>query len=247
MFSVFLSIVRRDLLLAARSPGERLAPSLFFVAATAVFPLGASPNPEVLRQSAPAVIWVAALLAALLSQDSLFRDDRDDGALEQALLAPQPLALFVLAKSAAHFIAVGAPLLALSPVLGVMLGLSLPAAAVLAFTMIPGAAVFSLFGAFSAALTLGIRAGGCCRRCWFCLRRWRNSARGDAAGAAGFVLRAGADFRRRGCFRRRKRRPLWRASFAFVRLARAGAGVAARGRRRRPADCRLLRLTFRRG
>ena len=160
MFSVFLSIVRRDLLLAARSPGERLAPSLFFVAATAVFPLGASPNPEVLRQSAPAVIWVAALLAALLSQDSLFRDDRDDGALEQALLAPQPLALFVLAKSAAHFIAVGAPLLALSPVLGVMLGLSLPAAAVLAFTMIPGAAVFSLFGAFSAALTLGIPRGG---------------------------------------------------------------------------------------
>ena len=160
MFSVFLSVVRRDLLLAARSPGERLAPSLFFVAAVAVFPLGASPNPEVLRQSAPAVVWVAALLAALLAQDALFRDDRDDGALEQALLAPQPLALFVLAKSAAHFITVGAPLLALSPILGVMLGLSANAAAVLAFTMIPGAAVFSLFGAFAAALTLGIPRGG---------------------------------------------------------------------------------------
>ena len=160
MLSAFLSVVRRDLLLAARGPGERLAPALFFAAAVAVFPLGASPDAEVLRQAAPAVVWAAALLSALLSQESLFRDDRDDGALEQALLSPQPVALFVLAKSAAHFISVGLPLLLLAPIFGGMLGLSPPAAAVLAFTMIPGMAVFSLFGAFAAALTLGIPRGG---------------------------------------------------------------------------------------
>ena len=160
MLFAFLSVFRRDLLLAGRSPGARAAPALFFVAAVAVFPLGASPNPEILRQAAPAVVWTAALLAALLSQEALFRDDRDDGALEQALLSPQPVALFVLAKSAAHFAAVGLPLLALSPLLGIMLGLSVAAALVLAAAMIPGVAVFSLFGAFASALTLGIPRGG---------------------------------------------------------------------------------------
>lgn len=160
MISAFLSVVRRDLLLSARAPGERLAPAFFFVAAVAVFPLGASPNPDILRQSAPAVVWVAALLAALLSQESLFRDDRDDGALEQALLSPEPAALFVLAKSAAHFLAVGAPLILLSPLMGIMLGLSPAAVMVLAFTLIPGMAVFCLLGAFAAALTLGTPRGG---------------------------------------------------------------------------------------
>ena len=160
MLSVFVAVVRRDLLVAARSPGERLAPVVFFVAAVAVFPLGASPTPELLRDVAPAVVWVAALLAALLSQESVFRDDRDDGALEQALLSPQPAALFALAKACAHFVVAGAPLFALSPVLGTMLGLSPAAALTLAATLVPGAAIFSLFGAFAAALTLGIPRGG---------------------------------------------------------------------------------------
>ena len=160
MLSAFLSVARRDLLLSARSPGARLAPAFFFVAAVAVFPLGASPNPEILRQSAPAVVWVAALLAALLSQESLFRDDRDDGALEQALLSPLPAAVFVLGKCAAHFLAAGAPLILLSPLLGLMLGLSPAAAGVLALTLAPGMAVFILLGAFAAALTLGTPRGG---------------------------------------------------------------------------------------
>ena len=160
MLSVFLSVFRRDILLSFRSPGERTAPALFFIAAVAVFPLGASPNSEALRQMAPAIVWISALLAALLSQESLFRDDRDDGALEQALLSSQPAALFVLAKASAHALSVGAPLLLLSPVLGMMLGLSSSAVLVLAATLIPGVAIFSLFGAFAAALTLGIPRGG---------------------------------------------------------------------------------------
>ena len=185
MFSVFFSIVRRDLLLAARSPGERLAPSLFFVAATAVFPLGASPNPEVLRQSAPAVIWVAALLAALLSQDSLFRDDRDDGALEQALLAPQPLALFVLAKSAAHFHHGWRAAARAFPGFGGDAGAFPPRRGCFGVYDDSGRRGFQLVRRVFGRVDAG------------------NSARGDAAGAAGLaVLRAGAHFRRRGCFRR---------------------------------------------
>lgn len=151
------ALLRRDLLLAARNPGEWATPPVFFLLVAAVFPLAIGAAPAALRAAAPGVIWAAALLSSLLSQDSLFRADADDGALEQILLSPTPLPLLVLAKAAAHWLAFGMPLVALSPLLGAWLSLSGGEILILLATLPLGAAVFSLLAAFAAALSVGAR------------------------------------------------------------------------------------------
>jgi heme exporter protein B len=156
----FLAILQRDLLLAFRHRGELANPLLFFLIVVTLYPLGVSPDPELLGKIAPGVIWIAALLAALLSLESLFRSDFEDGSLEQLLLSPQPLPLLVLAKVLAHWLVSGLPMLLLAPVLAVLLAMPGAAACTLEITLAIGTPLLSLIGAIGVALTVGLRRGG---------------------------------------------------------------------------------------
>lgn len=150
----------RDVILLLRRRGEVLNPLVFFALVITLFPIGISPDPAMLASIAPGLLWVAALLAALLSLDSLFRGDHDDGALEQLLLSPHPLPLLALAKVAVHWLMTGLPLALMAPLLGVMLALPAGSYLVLAASLALGSAVLSLIGAIGAALTVGLARGG---------------------------------------------------------------------------------------
>ena len=158
--SALFQLLRRDLLLAFRSRHEWLNPLFFFVMVVTLFPLGLGPEPARLAEMAPGVIWVAALLAALLGMDALFRSDFDDGNLEQWLLSPQPLPLLVLAKVVAHWLMTGLPLTCLSPLLALLMNLPPTAIATLVWSLALGTPVLSLIGAIGAALTVGLSRGG---------------------------------------------------------------------------------------
>lgn len=152
--------LKRDLTLMLRRKGEVLNPLVFFALVITLFPIGISPDPVLLASIAPGLLWVAALLAALLSLDSLFRNDFEDGSLEQLLLAPQPLAALGLAKVAVHWLLTGLPLALMAPVLGIMLSLPAGSYGVLALSLALGTASLSLIGAIGAALTVGLAKGG---------------------------------------------------------------------------------------
>ncbi len=158
--AAFISVLRRDLMLAYRHRAQILNPLLFFVIVVSLFPLGLDPEPELLHTIAPGVIWVAALLAAMLSLDNMFRSDFDDGSLEQLLLTPHPLPLLVLAKIVAHWLTSGLPLLVLAPVLGMLLNLGNESLFSLLATLALGTPVLSLIGSIGVALTVGLRGGG---------------------------------------------------------------------------------------
>ena len=158
--SGFLPAIGRELRLALRQPGETATALAFFVLATALFPLGVGPEADVLGRIAAGVVWVVALLAALLPLERMFRSDHDDGSLELLVLMPAPLELLVLAKAAAHWLTTALPLIAIAPVLGAMLNLPGPGPAALCGALALGTATVSLVGAVGAALTLGARRGG---------------------------------------------------------------------------------------
>ncbi|PZN77678.1 MAG: heme exporter protein CcmB [Candidatus Methylumidiphilus alinenensis] len=160
MIQAFNALMKRDLLLAFRHRGELANPLLFFLMIVTLFPLGVSPEVVLLRKIAPGVIWIAALLAALFSLESLFRSDFEDGALEQMLLSPQPLAVLVLAKVLAHWLVSGLPMLLMAPLLGLLLAMPDPAIAALELTLAIGTPLLSLIGAIGVALTVGLRRGG---------------------------------------------------------------------------------------
>lgn len=160
LFCAWRSMVARDLTLAMRRRADVLTTLFFFIIVVSLFPLGVSPEMAVLREIAPGVIWVAALLASMLSLGRLFADDFLDGSLEQMLLLPQPLSVLVLGKVLAHWLVSGVPLVLLSPLLGMQLGLDGDAIALLMLTLLLGTPVLSLIGSVGAALTLGIRGGG---------------------------------------------------------------------------------------
>ena len=158
--TAFLGIFRRDLRLALRQGGDAGLVVGFFVLAVALFPLGVGPEPEILGRIGAGIVWVAALLAALLSLDRLYEADFEDGGLEQLALAPIPLELAVLAKCAAHWVATGLPLTLCSPFLALVLDLGPAAVATLTLSLLIGAPVMSLIGSVAAALTLGARRQG---------------------------------------------------------------------------------------
>ncbi len=160
MSSVLLAITHRDLLLARRRRVEALLPLGFFIVAAGLFPFGVGPEPQMLRQIAPGVVWVCALLAAMLSVTQMFASDLHDGSLEQMLLAPQPLILLVAGKVVAHWLTTGLPLVLAAPVLGLLFDMHAPAIATLTASLLVGTPILSLFGALGAALTLGLRSGG---------------------------------------------------------------------------------------
>ena len=149
-----------DLRLAQRRPADVLGSLFFFVIVVSLFPLAISPEARVLRQIGPGVVWVAALLACMLSLPRLFAADHADGTLEQLLLVPQPLPLLVLAKIAAHWVTSAVPLIAMTPLIATQYNLGGDALLVLAGTLLLGTPVLSLLGTVGAALTLGARGGG---------------------------------------------------------------------------------------
>ncbi|MCK5382252.1 MAG: heme exporter protein CcmB [Gammaproteobacteria bacterium] len=156
----FALLLKRDLVLAVRHRAEMINPLLFFVLVTSLFPLGIGADPKLLQAVGPGVIWVAALLAALLSLEGIFRSDFEDGTLEQFLLSSHPVSVLVLAKVLAHWLITGLPLLVISPLLGVLLGLPGDAIIILLVTLALGTPVLSLIGAVGVALTVGLRKGG---------------------------------------------------------------------------------------
>jgi heme exporter protein B len=160
MLNLILAMIRRDLRLALRRRADIVSALFFFIIVVSLFPLGVGPEPELLRKLAPGVLWVAALLATMLSLPRLFADDHRDGALEQLALAPQPLALIVFGKVLAHWLVSGLPLAILAPVLGLQFGLSSEALWVLCLSLLIGTPALSGIGAIGAALTLGVRGGG---------------------------------------------------------------------------------------
>lgn len=160
LFGALRVVVARDLTLAMRRRADVFTTLFFFIIAVTLFPLGVGPEIEVLRNIAPGVIWVAALLASMLALGRLFSADYQDGTLEQLLLAPHPLSLLVLGKVFAHWLLTGLPLVLLSPLLGLQLGLGEQALVLLVVTLLLGTPVLSLIGAVGAALTLGVRGGG---------------------------------------------------------------------------------------
>jgi heme exporter protein B len=160
MLSMFRCILRRDLVLALRRRSDVLSTLFFFIIVISLFPLGVGPEMSLLRTMGPGVVWVAALLASMLSLGRLFSNDYRDGTLEQMLLTPQPLPLLVLGKVVAHWLVSGVPLVLIAPVLGMQFGLSADALLVLLGSLLLGTPVLSMIGAVGAALTLGLRGGG---------------------------------------------------------------------------------------
>lgn len=159
MSSVFATIVGRDLRLAARRRVEALLPIAFFLVAVSLFPLGVGPEPQTLRQIAPGVVWVCALLAAMLSLTQLYGTDHADGSLEQMLLSGESLWMVSAAKALAHWIVTGAPLVLSAPLFGILFDLSAAANLTLALSLLLGTPILSLLGGLGAALTLGLRSG----------------------------------------------------------------------------------------
>lgn len=153
-------ILQRELILAYRQRQELLNPIVFFILIVTLFPIAVSPEPKILQMLAPGIIWVAALLACLLSLDRLFAADAHDGTLEQLLLTPQPLSLLVLAKIAAHWLVTGLPLVLISGILGLLLNLPSPALPYLLASLALGTPLLSLIGAIGAALTVKLRHSG---------------------------------------------------------------------------------------
>ncbi len=160
MLNTLAAVIRRDLLLAWRRRADVLTTLAFFVIVASLFPLGVGPEPNLLRTMAPGVLWVAALLATLLSLVRLFAADYQDGTLEQMLLSTEPLVLIVLGKVAAYWLTTGLPLVLITPVLGLQFDLEQSALGVLILSLALGTPTLCLIGAVGAALTLGLRGGG---------------------------------------------------------------------------------------
>jgi len=154
------AVVRRDLMIAGRRLSDAVAVVMFFVLAVVLFPLGVGPELEILQRIAPGIIWVAALLAAMLSLDQLFQSDADDGSLDLLVLAPIPLETIVLAKCCAHWMVTGLPLILAAPILGFLLNLPATGHFVMLITLIVATPTISLLGSVGAALTVGARRGG---------------------------------------------------------------------------------------
>jgi heme exporter protein B len=158
--SPFRAIFMRDLKLALRHRGEMANPLFFFLMVATLVPLGISPEASLLSVLAPGMIWVMALLASLLSNETLFLSDYRDGSLEQLVISPQPLWQLVLGKIVAHWLVTGLPVTLFSPLLGVMLSLPAQGFATLLTSLAMGTATLSLLGAVGAALTVAIPRGG---------------------------------------------------------------------------------------
>ncbi|WP_428771653.1 heme exporter protein CcmB [Vibrio sp.] len=160
MLAIMNSIIRRELLIAFRRKADILNPLWFFIIVITLFPLSIGPEPQLLARIAAGIVWVAALLSALLSLERLFRDDYQDGALEQMMLMPVPLPIVVIGKVIAHWLLTGLPLILISPLLAVLLSLDFATWAAVVLTLLVGTPTLSFIGAIGVALTVGLQKGG---------------------------------------------------------------------------------------
>ena len=160
MLDAFMTLLWRDLLLALRRRSDVATALLFFVIVASLFPLGIGAEPERLRSIAPGVIWVAALLSSMLSLSRLFAADHADGTLEQMLLGAAPLGVIVAAKTLAHWLVAGLPLVVIAPVIALQYDVAGPLYGVMTLSLLLGTPILSLIGGIGAALTLGLRGGG---------------------------------------------------------------------------------------
>jgi heme exporter protein B len=154
-----LLMVRRELYLYVRRPDQLFQPLVFFLIVTTLFPLSLSPQLSLLRDMAPGVLWVAALLSSLLSLEALFKGDAEDGTLEQLALCGQPLSILVVAKTLAHWLVSGAVLVMMSPLVGTALGIPAGAFPTMMLSLALGTLTLSWLGAIGAGLTVGLRRG----------------------------------------------------------------------------------------
>lgn len=159
-FALFRVVFQRDLQVGLRRWTDASNSALFFILVVTLFPLAVSPKADVLRMLAPGVIWIAALLATLLSLHLLFRADLEDGTLEQLLTLPYPLGWMLLAKTLAHWVMTGVPVIIMAPVLAITYHLPASAVGILTLSLLLGTPTLSLLGSIGAALTSGLRGAG---------------------------------------------------------------------------------------
>ncbi len=159
LLSGLVATTQRDLLLAWKRPGDVLNPLFFFAMVCTLFPLAVGPSVEQLQFSGPGILWVAALLAMLLSLNSLFLADFEDGSLEQLLVSPQPLVLLALGKTIAHWLTTGLPLVIISPLMALTFQMPMESSGVLMLTLTLGTISLSMLGSIGAALTVGLHRG----------------------------------------------------------------------------------------
>jgi heme exporter protein B len=157
---IVMALIRRDLSLVMRQGSDAFVVLIFFIVTVTLFPLGVSPDPLILQNLASGIVWVGALLAAMLSLDRLFQTDYDDGSLELLVLSPYPLEIVVLCKCFVHWLTTGLPIMVISPVLALMLNIKTGAFLYLVTSMALGTPIISLLGAVGAALVLGSRRSG---------------------------------------------------------------------------------------
>lgn len=157
---MFIAILNRELKVALRKSTEIINPLWFFLIVITLFPLSIGADPALLSRVAPGIVWVAALLASLLSLERLLKDDFMDGSLEQLVLLPIPLPVTILAKVVAHWLLTGLPLLVLSPLVAVLLSFDFDVWKATALTLLLGTPTLSFIGAIGVALTVGLRKGG---------------------------------------------------------------------------------------
>jgi len=155
----FTAVVKRDLLLAFKRPGDMLNPLFFFAMVSTLFPLAIGPAGDQLQVLGPGVVWVAALLSALLSLNSLYLSDLEDGSLDQLILSPQPLPLISLGKTVAHWLVSGLPLVLVSPLIAITYQMPAETMGVMVVTLTLGTISLSLLGSVGAALTVGLNRG----------------------------------------------------------------------------------------
>ena len=160
MLKAFYHLLARDLRLAFRSRHELANPLIFFVLVVSLFPLAVTPSADLLTVMAPGVIWVSALLSVLLSLDRLFKQDYEDGSLDQLMLSPNPLVILVLAKVFAHWLLTGLPLVLIAPLLGMFMYVPDEAIPTLIYSLLLGTPVLSLVGAIGVSLTVAVNRGG---------------------------------------------------------------------------------------
>ncbi|MBY6198787.1 heme exporter protein CcmB [Vibrio hangzhouensis] len=160
MIASMMKIIRRELLIAFRRQADIFNPLWFFIIVITLFPLSIGPEPNLLARISAGIVWVAALLSALLSLERLFKDDFQDGSLEQMMLMPIPLQLVVMAKIIAHWILTGLPLIIISPLLAILLSLDTNTWIAVVLTLLVGTPTLSFIGAIGVALTVGLQKGG---------------------------------------------------------------------------------------
>lgn len=160
MLKALYCMIKRDLRLYFQQWGECLMPVFFFIVVVALFPMGLGVEPKLLTRIAPAVIWIAIVLSLLMSLENIFRQDYQEGSLEQMILSPYPLSILLLGKSIAHWLMIGLPLFILAPFLHMLLQGSSEGLGVLALTLLFAIPTLSLIGSMGAALTIGLPNGG---------------------------------------------------------------------------------------